>query len=285
MPAIRYCPVSQVDFNTFTEAFNLAYSDYFTPISMTPSSFRALFERDDLSPEASVVAVADGVIVGTGLLGIRNTTGWIGGMGVVPAYRRQGIGRQMMRYLLDRSCERHLSQVRLEVIEANAGAYALYRAMGFVAERYLLILERPPIPVQESDSIYRVEEQPAEELLHFFLPFHDGPNCWQRDLRSLQALAPHLSGWAAMQDDRVRGYALGWANEYALQIIDCAAAPDGNRAAAGHVLLAHLHHKFPHAHGSSYNIAETDPILPGYQALNYTTSFRQIEMLLEIGQI
>jgi len=36
MVPITLHPVSEVDFEQFTSAFNLAYSDYFTPIVMTP---------------------------------------------------------------------------------------------------------------------------------------------------------------------------------------------------------------------------------------------------------
>ncbi|RPJ01801.1 MAG: GNAT family N-acetyltransferase, partial [Chloroflexi bacterium] len=111
MPPVTCCAVSEIDFEDFTAAFNLAYSDYFTRIVMTPTSFRYLMERDDLSFDASVAALDGSAIVGTGLLGIRGKTGWIGGMGVIPNRRRQGVGRQMMRHLLDRARDNGLSEV------------------------------------------------------------------------------------------------------------------------------------------------------------------------------
>jgi len=126
MPQISYYPIGQVDFDQFTAAFNRAYSDYFTPIVMTPGSFRALIRQDDLDLDASVAALAGDEIVGTGMLGLRQDKAWIGGMGVVPEWRRHGIGLRMMEHLLAQAQTQRAREVRLEVIEANEAARRLY---------------------------------------------------------------------------------------------------------------------------------------------------------------
>lgn len=270
--------VSKVDFDDFTKAFNLAYSDYFVPISMTVPAFQALIDRDDLVLEASVAALDGDQIVGTGLLGIRGRVGWIGGMGVIPGRRREGIGRQMMHYLLDQARKCGLTRVDLEVIEKNTAAYALYRDLSFVDQRYLLVLEREPKPVPDDKTDYHIESRPVSELLACYDTFHDIPNCWQRGYPSLAALTSHLDSWAVVEQDIILGYALGWANDLGVRLVDFAARPGDNRTAVAQALLAHLHRENPGAHGSSYNIAENDPILSAYQALGYTTPFRQIEM-------
>jgi GNAT superfamily N-acetyltransferase len=286
MPPIVCHPVSDVDFDTFTAAFNHAYSDYLLPTVMTPASFRALMTRDDLDPEISVAALDDGIIVGTGLLGIRDRTGWIGGMGVIPERRRQGIGRQMMYYLLDRARERHLTEVVLEVIEDNRGAHELYRQVGFTDHRYLLILDRGPGKIPDLPlPRYRIESRPLEELLEHYEAFHDTPNCWQRALPSLVGLGVHhVQGWAALDNLEVIGYAIGWANSHVLRLVDFAAKPVPERVAIAQSLLTHIHSQCPEAYGDCYNIAEDDPVLPAYEALGYTVLFRQIEMRLALDR-
>ncbi len=272
-------PLSSVDFAAFTSAFNLAYSDYFMPISMTVPAFRALIERDDLSMEGSVVTVDDtGLIVGMGLLGIRGQKGWIGGMGVIPAYRRQGIGRQMMLYLLEQARQRQLNDVYLEVIEKNGGAYALYKQLGFVDLRYLLVLERQPMPVSAGDAAYKIQDEYAGHILDHFETFHSTANSWQRELPSLEAMSSQIDGWIASKDGQPAAYALGWASEYGIRLVDLAAAPDGDRTGAALALLAHLHGAHPSAHGSFYNVTDDDPVLPAVQTVGYTTALRQIEM-------
>jgi GNAT superfamily N-acetyltransferase len=270
--------VTNVDFDAFTQAFNLAYSDYFVPISMTVPAFKALIKRDDLVLKASVAAVDGDQIVGTGLLGIRGRVGWIGGMGVIPTRRREGIGRQMMHYLIEQARSNGLTRVDLEVIEQNMAAHTLYCDLGFVNQRYLLVLEREPGRVPKDETGFHIEERPVSELLACYDTFHDVPNCWQRGYSSLEALTHHLESWAVVEHDTILGYALGWANDLGVRLVDFAARPGENRTAVAQALLAHLHRENPGAQGSSYNIAENDPILPAYQALGYTTTFRQIEM-------
>jgi ribosomal protein S18 acetylase RimI-like enzyme len=276
-------PVSEIDFEAFTAAFNHAYSDYFTPVVMSAESFRHLMARDDLSLVASVAALDNGAVVGTGLLGIRGQTGWIGGMGVIPERRRQGIGRQMMLYLIDRARKNGLTKVGLEVIEANQGAYELYRQLGFEPVRYLLILERAPVSARpDTTSPYQVVENPIGELLRHYDAFHDVPNCWQRARPSLDRLFPHIEGWAALSHEQIVGYALGWATQFDVRLIDLAATPHANRITIAQTLLTYLHQQNPYAYGAIYNIAEDDTLLPAYEALEYNTSFRQIEMRLTL---
>ena len=284
MAKIEYRAISDVDFDAFTEAFNRAYSDYFMPIVMTAPAFRALIERDDLDLDRSIAALDGDAIIGTGLLGVRDRLGWIGGMGVIPERRRQGIGRQMMHHLIDRARQAGLEHVDLEVLEANEGAYALYREMGFEDQRYLLTLDRVPaeIAAQPSDQ-FQIERRSTSTVLEYYAAFHDIPNCWQRALPSLQALAPYVPSWAALDNGHIAGYAIGWANEYSVRLIDFAASPHSDRAAVARALLAHLHQQNPDAHGNSYNIAEDDPVLPAFHALGYTRSFRQIEMRLRVA--
>ncbi|NDJ75014.1 MAG: GNAT family N-acetyltransferase [Chloroflexi bacterium] len=286
MTPVTLHAISQVDFETFTTAFNLAYSDYYVSISMSVPTFRALIARDDLNLDASVAALDGNQIVGTGLLGIRGQQGWIGGMGVIPDRRRQGIGRQMMHYLLDRAREHGLTQVNLEVIEANTGAYALYRQLGFEDIRFLHCLDRDPAQLGDEMLPYQIELHPAGQLLAYYPDYHPIPNCWQRSGPSLMALAHHLHGWAvldpAMGDGTIAGYAVGVANEYDVRLLDFAVNPTTDQRNVALALLMHLHRQFPAAHGTSYNIAAGDPVMPAYDRLGYITTFRQIEMQLFI---
>ncbi|MEW6579403.1 MAG: GNAT family N-acetyltransferase [Chloroflexota bacterium] len=283
MPQISYYPVCQVDFDQFTNAFNRAYSDYFTPIIMTPGSFRALIRQDDLDLDASVAALADHDIIGTGMLGLRQDEAWIGGMGVVPEWRRRGIGQRMMEHLLEQAQARGACEVRLEVIEANEAARRLYERLGFVPIRRLLVLERPPGNASPAPTGYTIRTWPAADLLQYFPAFHDTANCWQRDIRSLQHRADMVRGWAALREETVVGYGLGWSYRHEIRLVDLATHPDEDRAAVAAAILAHLHRMQPEAFGHSYNIAEDDPALAGYFSSGYAMSLRQHEMRLSLA--
>jgi hypothetical protein len=189
----------------------------------------------------------------------------------------------MMRYLLDRARERGLTEVWLEVIEANTGAFQLYRQLGFELVRYLLILERDAkAHLSEAVSPYTVTDYPVEALLQHYDGFHDVPNSWQRTRASLEALIPHIEGWAALDHEQIVGYALGWVNHIDVRLADLAAEPGTGRTAVARTILAHFHRLNPYAFGTIYNVAEDDPLLPAYGALGYTTVFRQVEMRLNL---
>ena len=56
------------------------------------------------------------------------------GMGLLPAFRGQGIGRRLLQRTLEAARANRLTRVELTVREDNPGAIALYQSMGFAAE-------------------------------------------------------------------------------------------------------------------------------------------------------
>jgi ribosomal protein S18 acetylase RimI-like enzyme len=56
------------------------------------------------------------------------------GMGLLPPFRGQGIGRRLLQQTVDAARAKGLTRVELTVREDNASAIALYKRMGFVAE-------------------------------------------------------------------------------------------------------------------------------------------------------
>ncbi len=85
----------------------------------------------DLDLDASRIAFRGGEPVGLGNLGLRGEDAWIGGVGVVSAARRSGVGEALMRALHEQARERGVRRVWLEVIVENTGALALYEKLGY----------------------------------------------------------------------------------------------------------------------------------------------------------
>ena len=80
------------------------------------------------------VAVSDGVIAGC--CGIRNMAGEgeITNVAVAAGYRKKGIGRKMMEYMLERAKENGMGDCTLEVRVSNRPAIRLYESLGFKGE-------------------------------------------------------------------------------------------------------------------------------------------------------
>lgn len=87
--------------------------------------------REELGGGIFLVAEVDGAAAG--YVGCQTVLdeGYITNVATLPAYRRQGIGRALVRALLARAWQAGLSFVTLEVRASNAPAIALYESLGF----------------------------------------------------------------------------------------------------------------------------------------------------------
>jgi ribosomal protein S18 acetylase RimI-like enzyme len=56
------------------------------------------------------------------------------GMGLLPEYRGQGLGRRLVTQAIGAAREAGIERIELEVFASNEPAVALYQALGFVAE-------------------------------------------------------------------------------------------------------------------------------------------------------
>lgn len=115
--------------------WNEGFQGYFSDMTFTMDRLVARFGQEGISPEASVLAWVSGRPVGFILSGIRTIQGkriaWNGGTGVVPDYRRQGVGRQMVEACLDVYRTHQVDTAYLEAMVQNTAAIALYQQVGY----------------------------------------------------------------------------------------------------------------------------------------------------------
>jgi ribosomal protein S18 acetylase RimI-like enzyme len=111
--------------------FTAAYEGYAIPFSIDERTLAFMVQAYDLDLQASQVALIDGVPVALANLGVRGERGWIGGIGVTPFARRQGIAERLMRAVLDEARILGVREVWLEVLVQNEPAIRLYEKLGF----------------------------------------------------------------------------------------------------------------------------------------------------------
>jgi len=100
-------------------------------------------ERDDgrLCLQSSVAAWADSQLVGICLANAPvSACGRVGATGVLPGWRRQGVGKRLVGDVLQRLEGAGAVEMSLEVSADNTEARRLYRRLGFREERGLRIL-------------------------------------------------------------------------------------------------------------------------------------------------
>jgi ribosomal protein S18 acetylase RimI-like enzyme len=184
-------PAGSLRLGELAKLFTAAYEGYVLPFRIDEPTLRFMIDAYDIDLDSSRVAYRGGEPVGLANLAVRGEDGWIGGVGVVPAARRQGIGETLMRAVHDEARARGLHRVWLEVIEANEHAFLLYEKLGYAVTRELevwsLASEQPPGSA----------EQIALEVASTLLPDEREP--WQRADESV----------AHQQDVRAVGSARG----------------------------------------------------------------------------
>ena len=266
-----------------TQALNSAYADYFVPIVLTPHSLNDLIRRESIQLAHSALALAADQPVGMGLLGIRAERGWIGGMGVIPEYRGQGIGRRLMQFLLHQARICGLQHVQLEVITRNQTAYNLYDSLDFSTDRQLHVLsvetadKLPAVPLPASLEIRELDAE-AGLLALQSMPAPQLP--WQREPAVVHMLASSVAGFSLhdVQTGQSQAACLYVLHSNGLDLLRVEARDDDLRR----LLVAQLLARSPSAFITYLNVPEEDPVLPILHDAGFTITISQYEMSLPI---
>ena len=102
-----------------------------------------------------VVAEVDGRIAGSNFLDERNPIGGVGPITIDPARQNDGVGRELMRAVLERSAARGFVGVRLVQAAYHRRSFALYLKLGFEARELLVCLQGPAAPTALPDCTVR----------------------------------------------------------------------------------------------------------------------------------
>lgn len=277
--SIQLVTADTVHFDALVNLFNVAYSDYMVPLHLTDVQLRRTIAQNDMDLSASYVAVDGENLVGMGFLAKRDIRGWIGGMGVVPSHRHQGIGRQLMLALLDSARRLHLDTVQLEVIEGNTAAYNLYVSLGFETLRRLLIVQCHD-PVQSAgDPSLSIQTVQTQEALNYYEAFHIVPNPWQREYETLRR-ANDLGAWLARREGIPVAYVIGRMTKHMIQMMD-AAFDEGEQAALA-ALISRLYQLAPDTPASMVNIPDDDAAWSVLLQMRYEETMAQTEMVYHV---
>ncbi len=171
------------------EAQNEIFADYIVPIRSTRQFFTEFLRSVGGDLANVLVALDGGAIVGYVNPVVDGRECWIGGVGVVPSHRRNGIAKRLMSAAEDQCRRQGVATSILEVIEGNTKAQRLYGQLGYSESRKYLSAEGRPSPFQG----YGPEPEKAglaEILAMHQLAYAD--SCWQR--RKVEALVESAKG-------------------------------------------------------------------------------------------
>lgn len=263
-----------------------AYADYAMPIFVNEDILKRIVDKWDICLEQSVVAEVDEKPVGLAFLSQRGTRGWISSVGVVKAYRHRGIARAMLSYLQHKARTLGLRQVCLDVLDTNAGAFALYESAGFVRAGAGLTLQKEvrgealgEAPVDEEP--FKTVSMDAAFALAFYPQFSHARAAWVRDEQALHKLCAYgLKGFGYLEDRSLQGYILYTGGLGTYDIYDLAVADaHPHRLAIAQALLRAVETLCPYiCQVYVINVAEEDPFLDFYRAHGYGVFYQEYEM-------
>ncbi len=284
LPNVRLASADTADWELLAEAQSRGLSDAPMPAHGTAAQLRELLAAWDVDLSGSVLALADEVRpVGIGWLGVRGAHGWIGGFAIAPEWRRQGIDRAMLGWLIEAARQRRLTSITLEVFAENGPAIARYQAGGFRVRRELLTWERSPemgtLPVPSA----RAEPVAPQRLVSRFDTWHAEPPCWRQELRSLLPRLDTYAGWVVTRARKPVAYALTRARGRQLEVVDVGISPGSEGLLAARALLQSLQLLHMDSTLALSHIPAGDPLNRVLAALGFQVTLRLYEMGLDLS--
>lgn len=256
---LRLTSTADLGLDELAALFNEAYQGYEVPQHVDAGAVVFMHEALDLVPERSCVAWHGDRPVGLGMLGVRGSRGWVGGMGVVPEARRSGVGERLMRGLMEQARGAGVRTLFLEVLESNTGARLLYEKLGFRAFRRLEVLTWEGEPRGHDPTVTACDPRAARQRI---AARRVAPEPWQRADETVDRLdvsTPALRAVTSPHGDALYRVTEGRASVLQLAARDTSAAGallDAIRGKPGVTLLRFLN--VPADHPGAAALRERD---------------------------
>ena len=265
-------PASAFSAAGLADAFTAGSEGYDVPIRLDAAAFSAMADLSDFDLDLSRVALVGDRPVGICVLGVRRDRCWVGGLGVVPSERRQGHAARLTIAVLAEAQEAGLRGASLEVLEANAGAIALYQRLGFEQTR---MLEVWSLPAGAGEA--GAEPAGVESALEWIGENRTSAEPWQRADESVANL---VAGGAELEAVCVpgRGAAVYRVADGVASVLQLAASDDE----AARLLLSGV--RTPGRSLRFLNVPEGDPASRALRELGGELAVRQFEMALRLDR-
>jgi ribosomal protein S18 acetylase RimI-like enzyme len=235
--SLAFAPASTLPLEQVTQAFNLAFAGYYLPMTQTPDGLAQMMRENDVRLNDSIVIYVNGLLAGVGLVGVRETRGWIAGMGVASQWRGQGIGGRLLEQLLSRMRAIGLREAQLEALDVNTPALTLYQRMGFRTLRSLMVYHGSlRLDAQRSlrqsgagGERARMRVVAPRLALNDFAAYHTVAPAWQRERATLERVRGSLDGLGLWEGARLSAYLLFSRQSGGYAILDAgASAPEAD---------------------------------------------------------
>jgi len=191
-----------------TATFNLSFSDYVVPFSLSKEQLEDRIHSDNIRLELSAGAFRENQLIGFILHGYdvveTAKVAYNAGTGVIPSQRGNHLTAKMYEFILPSLQEEKIEFIQLEVIATNAPAIITYSQLGFEIIRSLVCF-KGSILAQEEPTKYEIRELEDYDWL-LLKSFWDFSPSWQNSITAVEKLKQHNVSIGVFQDDKLLGY-------------------------------------------------------------------------------
>jgi ribosomal protein S18 acetylase RimI-like enzyme len=270
--------LENISVEVLTDTFNRAFEGYEIPLRFEVPAFERKLHVEHFSPKHSVGAFNEqgelvGFIIHCDSLYNKKIV-YNSGTGVLPAYRGNGITKEMYRYAKEQFLQQGITEVILEVLVNNKPAYKSYIDSGFVKSRNFKSYKGAPI---EQIIRYRIEKVTITEAsLEAVKDMTSIKPSWQNDFQAMLLSKDFAQMFVAYQDEMPMGYLIY--NPNGKRIHQIAVAATHRRLGVGSSLLAALYQEFPDVY-TIINIDAND------EAIHSFFTAKGFESLVELDEL
>ena len=274
-------------FLSLYNAFIAAFADYVMPFDLSEPQFRSHIVLNAVDLASSVGIIEDEKLIGFTINGFGHWNGrrtvYDAGTGVLPEFRRRGLGLTMFDVMMPIFKDRGIEQYLLEVITTNKKAISMYEKLGFLGTRTLSLLELNTNVNFGPDALIDIElrdiEVPEWDLLQ---TFWDGDPSWQNSISAIERSRPQKRIVGAFHNGDCLGYIVYSANSG--RIAQIAVDPNSRGLGIGSLLLKKLISDIdPDAKPQVVNIDRSlHEAMRFFENRGFSTKLSQFEMIRAI---
>jgi len=110
----------------------------------TARSFADFVRRNDVDLSRAIFSYDGRSPIGTIVFAQRGERAWLSLMGILPEYRRRGLGRTLFAGAVDAVRASGAKHIEFEVVQRNVAVQEMYKGFGFRAHGELLVWARKP---------------------------------------------------------------------------------------------------------------------------------------------
>ena len=273
--------LARADFAALHATFLQAFADYFVTFQLSEEQLENHILQNAVELERSVGAFFEGEMVGFTLngFGVWNDkkTVYDAGTGVVPSFRRGGVGKALFDFMTPDFSSEGYEQMLLEVISQNENAIRLYEKLGFRRTRRLIYFEQAAPLEFETKNNFEIREIDAPDW-DLFESFADGKTSWQNSPASISRILSKRFVLGAFHGGQCVGYGIIAPKQG--MIPQLAVAPRFRRRGAASAILGAMQKRI--GEGKTLRAANVDENIGSltgfFRARGFTETFSQLEM-------